>query len=134
MVEAIKPRKGNKSWRPAALLEVKSRDPSFRLRWVDADPANLMRKRAEGWVTAEKGDAVHDRPPTVESGSGDQSSITSYRNMVLMKMPEEMALARAEYYQEQAAAQVATIKDRLNEDLGQRTGGKVQATGRITIE
>ena len=128
----IEKRKGNRSWVPAAPLAIKSADPEYRLKWVHSDPANVMRKRAEGFVNAEPGDATHDRPPGVESGTGRHGSVTQYRDMVLMKIPEEMALARADYYETAAKKQLNGVKTRSKQDLRDKTG--VTVTGDITIE
>jgi hypothetical protein len=128
----VEKRKGNRSWVPAAPLAIKSADKDYRLKWVYADAANVMRKRAEGFVNAEPGDATHDRPPGVESGTGRHGSVTQYRDMVLMKIPEEMALARAEFYEEAAKRQLHGVKSRSKQDLRDKTG--VTVTGDITIE
>jgi hypothetical protein len=128
----VKKTKGTRSWAPAAPLDIKSADPNFRLKWVHVDAANMMRKRAEGWVNADHGDATHNRPHGVESGKGGPSSVVEYRDMVLMKIPEEMALARAEYYEAQAQKQLHGIKQRTKNDSRNQSG--VHLTGEVTIE
>lgn len=133
--EATKKRvkkKGSRSWRPAAPLALKSRDPSFRMKWGYTDPARMMRAQAEGWVPADPGDAVHDRPSGIDAGKGTPSSIVEYRDMVLLKMPEELAKERDAYYREAATTQLNTIKTRAKKEIRQQTG--VTVDGSVTIE
>jgi hypothetical protein len=125
-------KKGNRSWSPAAPLGIKAKDPSNRLRWVHAEPANMLKKRAEGWEQADVGDAVHDRPNGVESGSGTPAGVLEYRDMVLMKMPEEMAREREAYYRNASQEQVSGLKTRAKRDIRAKTGVTVE--GDITID
>lgn len=125
-------KKGNRSWAPAAPLGIKSRDSSSRLRWVHAEPANMLKKRAEGWEQADAGDAVHDRPNGVESGKGSPAGVLEYRDMVLMKMPEEMAQEREAYYRNASQEQLTGLKTRTKRDIRSKTGVTVE--GDITID
>jgi len=125
-------KKGNRSWTPAAPLGIKAKDPSNRLRWVHAEPANMLRKRAEGWEQADVGDAVHDRPNGVESGAGTPAGVLEYRDMVLMKMPEEMAREREAFYRNASQEQVSGLKTRAKRDIRAKTG--VTVDGDITID
>lgn len=130
---AKKPKKkGNRSWRPAAPLGLKAKNPNFRMKWGHTDPARMMRAQAEGWVPADPGDAVHDRPSGVDAGKGAPSSITEYRDMVLLKMPEEMAKERDAYYREAASSQLNGIKTRAKKEIRQQTGVAIE--GSVTIE
>ena len=125
-------KKGNRSWAPAAPLGIKAKDPSNRLRWVHAEPANMLKKRAEGWEQASVGDAVHDRPNGVESGSGTPAGVLEYRDMVLMKMPEEMARERESYYREVSQQQLSGLAARTKNDIRSKTGAVVD--GEIKID
>jgi len=130
--KAKKVAKGTRSWKPAAPLAIKSRDPNYRIKWVHTDAANVLRKKAEGWAMADTGDARHARPGSVESGAGDGGSITEFRDMVLMKMPESMARERDAYYQNRANEQLMGVKDRDKKKIRAATG--VLVDGEITIE
>lgn len=125
-------KKGNRSWQPAAPLGIKAKDPSSRLRWVHAESANMLKKRAEGWEQADVGDAVHDRPNGVESGAGTPAGVLEYRDMVLMKMPEEMAREREAYYRNTSQEQLQGLKTRAKRDIRSKTGVSVE--GDITID
>lgn len=125
-------KKGNRSWAPAAPLGIKSRDPSFRLRWVHAEPANMMRKQAEGWEQANSSDAVHDRPNGVESGRGSPAGVLEYRDMVLMKIPEEMARERASYYESRTRETLSGLTAKAKNEIRAKTG--VSVSGEIQID
>lgn len=125
-------KKGSRSWAPAAPLGIKSKDPAYRLRWVHAEPANMLRKRAEGWEQAGRNDAVHDRPNGVESGAGTPAGVLEYRDMVLMKIPEEMAQEREVYYRTQAQQQLSGLTARAKTEINARTGALVD--GEIKID
>lgn len=124
-------KKGNRSWTPAAPLAIRSKDPASRLRWVHTDPANMLKKRAEGWEAASRHDAVHDRPNGVDSGAGAPAGVLEYRDMVLMKMPEEMARERESYYREVSQQQLSGLTARAKNDIRAKTGALVD--GEIKI-
>lgn len=126
------PKKGNRSWTPAAPLGIKAKDPANRLRWVHAEPANMLKKRAEGWERATRADAVHDRPNGVESGIGTPADVLEYRDMVLMKIPEEMAQERESYYRNQAQQQLSGLQARARQEIHAKTGATV--SGEIKID
>ena len=115
-------KKGNRSWKPFDLLDIQDKDPNFRYRWGHKDPANLTKKRAEGWLFAEKAIAKYNKPDaTTKSASttdidyADQSTttMTEYNDLVLMVLPEEIALERDAYFQKRNEAQrVVTPKER----------------------
>lgn len=125
-------KKGNRSWRPAAPLALKAKDSSFRMKWGHTDPARMMRARAEGWEPADPGDAIHDRPSGVDAGKGTPAGVVEYRDMVLLKMPEELARERDAYYREAAMNQLNAIKTRAKKEIRQQTGVSVE--GSVTIE
>ena len=107
-------KKGNRSWKPFDLLDIQDKDPNYRYRWGHKDPANLTKKRAEGWLFAEKAIAKYKKSDaTTKSASAtdidyaDQSmtTMTEYNDLVLMVLPEEIALERDAYFQKRNAAQ-----------------------------
>lgn len=121
-------KKGNPSWRPHKTLEVRNQRPGMRLRWVNTDPANLEKKQAEGWKFAET--TEHDRAKGVEHGKG-LGSVKQYRDLVLMEMPEELAVARNEYFQNETKAQVGGITKRLKSKLAE--SGSAATYGDVQI-
>ena len=118
-------KKGSKSWKPFNLLEVTKKDPGFRYRWCDKDPANLDKKAAEGWkfvpsksVNATKPDATLTTGSYTDIDYADCSttSIVEYRESILMALDEETAQARQEYFENKTRQQaVLTPKDRARQ-------------------
>jgi hypothetical protein len=119
-------KKGNASWRPAKTLEVKHQRPGFRQRWVNTDPANVQKKQAEGWVYSKE---EHDRPKGVDHGK-NLGTVSQYRDLVLMEIPEETAQARAEYYRQETQAMVGGITKRLKNKIAE---GNAATYGEIQI-
>jgi hypothetical protein len=126
-------KKGNASWKPHRTLALRNQDPTKRYRWVNRDDMNLDRKTAEGWSFEEKPDVLHLRPKTVEAGSGKVAgSRTEYRDLVLMSMPEDVALGRQAYFAEQTAEQTKGL--RLDLDKKLRGIGAPGTTGDVKID
>lgn len=126
------PKKGKASWKPATALKAQNID-GFRTRWTNKDPINMQRKEAEGWeiVDPNKGlRSEHEHPEDLESGK-PLTSITEYRELVLMALPEEVAQAREEYFTAQTDAQTASLKSNLKKDMAD---GKASVHGKIIIE
>jgi hypothetical protein len=112
-------KKGNASWQPAKKLELYKKKDGFRYRWCDKDPYNVMKKEAEGWVhaTAETGlKPEHDRVETVSDGK-PLDTVTEYRELTLMALPEDLALARDAYIaaetDKQTVGRVADLRQKV---------------------
>lgn len=139
--EAPTVKKGKSSWRPAARLDLRNKDPNFRYRWVTKEQDNLNRKALEGWVPANSinggGSAEHLAPGLVNDGKS-LTGTTEYRESVLMVIPEEKAKERDAYFSEQTAKQTLGLKsmaEQMNEKSAQ--AHRVAARGihgSITIE
>lgn len=109
---------GKRSWRPATLLDVQNKVSGLNYRWCDKDPANLMKKQAEGWEFASKSKVTHIKVDATNSlqvadpingeGSNLSTSITEYRDCVLMTIDDETLEARNEYFAERTDAQCIT--------------------------
>lgn len=132
-------KKGNSSWKPAARLD--ARVPSGYVgRWVDKDPANMAKKLAEGWLPATEVNGAtgeHNRPNLVQDGK-PLTSVTEYRESVLMLMPEETAQQRRAYFENVTAEQLRGLKRKAQADdarnadsVGARAKG---VRGTIVIE
>ncbi len=118
----VKPavKKGKSSWRPSRMLDLKGQKPGFRYRFCDKDQANLEKKEAEGWVYATRetghGELSHSDPELVHGGNPPDSAV-SYRDLVVMALPEEIAQQRDEYYREFNEAQLQQVHDQAKEKL-----------------
>lgn len=116
-------------WKPASRLNnVEGLDTdNFTYRWVNKDEANLMKKKAEGWEITKKteGDkAEHVRANNIDTGAPLATDLTDYREMVLMRLPNELAEARKEYYAERNRQQIDALTDSANAKASQ-IGGSV---------
>lgn len=123
-------------WQPATMLDnVKGLDlDKFAYRWVAKDQANIAKKEAEQWtmVSTLDGDVGlnHERPGNLNDGQKLTGSGVDYRDVVLMKLPREVADARAKYYREQTDKQLSGLKKDL-QSKAQAAGGSVN--GQITV-
>ena len=126
-------KKGRKSWKPAAMLDVTNKASGFRYRWRNDDDAHLERVKNEGWVFVNKETGIpaeHDHPDKIGDGK-PLDSIIKYRDMVLMALPEDLAEERDAYYREQTRRQTVSLKNKARDEI-KKTGAEV--TGKIIIE
>ena len=97
-VDLPKQKRGAPVWKPASLLTHPPM-PGFRLRWVSK--AQLSKRVAEGWEVVQKGGRPVTSAPDLERTGVDASkmdSTTQLRELILCRMPEEMARSREAYY------------------------------------
>lgn len=130
------PKKGKPAWKPAAMLDVVEKKDGFRMRWASSDKLNLQRKQSEGWVFANKETGItaeHEHPEKTGDGHS-MTSITEYRDLVLMAIPEDLAKARDEYFEEKTNAQTANLKKDLEEDIDSTGVKSAPVHGKIVIE
>lgn len=119
-------------WRPARILDIPEhlKNPAFVYRWCDKNkPGNIQKKMSEGWEIdkelSRKLTAIATR--TVNDGT-PLDGTAQIRELVVMKIPKEMAASRNEYYAKRS--EMATKE--AQEDLKRKTGG--QAYGEIREE
>ena len=121
------PKKGNASWNPATRLELRGKKPGWRYRWCDKDPANIEKKLAEGWVFINKTTGLPgelERRDQPHDGSALTTTKT-YRELVLMALPEDIGLARDRYVADQTRKQTVGLKadaERTNRSAAQGSG------------
>lgn len=124
-------KKGNSSWKPASVTEVIGLDPDFRHRWVNKDPDNLAKKQAEGWVSVDK--TKDQATPTEHNRLNEGESLTSAyekRDVVLMKIPEELAQERDAYFNNETARRTSGLTAHIKKEVGKEGG---ETHGDITI-
>lgn len=116
-------------WKPARILDIPEdlKDSRFVYRFVNSKAeGNELKKQNEGWEydtevlrkMKEKGLFVGRR--TLQDGT-PTDSVYTLREMVLMRIPKEMAEARNKYYQERAEAKSKRFKQDF--DAAIRTEG-----------
>ena len=131
-------KKGRSTWKPAQKLQVNDKKDNFRYRWRENDPQVIQKAQAEGWEFVNPITGIPGEHQDPGDGQKSMTSNTEYRELRLMALPEEVAQARDEYFQERTDLQMAGLKDRLQSDLDEEAkkqgGYKTSATGAITID
>lgn len=105
-------KKGKISWKPAKRMELIQKTPGFTYRWCDKDPFNIQKKEADGWSIASK-----VRGNEANNGAPQGTSITEYRELVLMAIPDEEYAAHREYFHEKTLKQTVGLKKKLAGDV-----------------
>lgn len=123
-------RTATEPWRPASVLLVNNKEAGYRYRWVRKD---LLEKRiAEGWdpVFSKENARVQTPEQTLIDGQ-PMSSFKQRRNLILCKMPEELAKSREDYY----ARLSAQSKTSPQKEFEQNTtlGGESLGYGKVEV-
>lgn len=122
-------KKGRKSWQPSSRLSVTGQREGFVQRWIDKEPANYQRKRADGWrpVNGTLGShAKHEHPDLTGDGKPLGSTV-EYRDMVLCEIPEEDYQAHRDYYAKQTEAQTAGLRRKAEQENAANAKGGAAA-------
>lgn len=94
---------------PPSTLPDPTPEPGYVYHWVathvlgQADPTNMSKKLREGWEPVK----ASDHPELMLAGS--KNGNVEIGGLMLCKMPKERAQARAEYYENQAKAQMESV-------------------------
>lgn len=125
-------KKGKSSWQPASLNEFEGKEEGFRYRMVNKDPKNMAKKAAEGWEipsSIQGQNTKHVEPGRVEDGK-NLTSVQEGHDWVLMRMPEEKALERDAYYNNETKRRTESLTAHIKKEVG-KAGGEIH--GEITI-
>lgn len=127
-------KKGKPVWQPASVLDVVGKEEGFRYRWANKAPDNLAKKRQEGWETVSG--LSNDQASHVDSGrmhDGKQlTSIYEKHDVVLMRIPEELAESRDEFINQKTQRQTQGLTAHLKKEIRDK-GGNAPVHGEITI-
>ena len=105
------------------VFRLKQKRNGWRPRFVPKE--NISRKRDEGWQVANCADyGIHEE-------EGQIDSTVTRKGMVLMEMPEEMALDREAYFRKKTDLQTAQPDTMLKQQLGKT---QKQLGGSVNIE
>lgn len=125
-------KKGNSSWRPASVTDVIGKEDGYRYRWANKDPDNIARKAAEGWESINGLQA--DKTAPLDSNRIDEgknlSSVYEKRDVILQRIPEEVALERDAYFNAKTENSVKGLTAHVKKEAGNQ-GTNVH--GEITI-
>lgn len=121
MSESVGVKKGVKSWTPANVSEVNNKEPGFRYRWARKDKDNVAKKQMENWEIV---NAVNAPVTQAEAGYGrinDGTPLTSTQersDAILMRIPEETAELRDDYYNNESSRRVQGLTAHLKKEMG----------------
>lgn len=124
-------KKGNSSWKPASVTEVINKEPGYRYRWANKHPDNLAKKKLEGWETVSGIMSDNSVAPEPRINDGKPlSSIHEKHDLILQRIPEEVAKERDRYHDELNERRIEGLTAHVKEDL--RKEGAA-SHGEITI-
>ena len=131
--ELQKSQGAKRPWQPASILHIpaKFKDSRFVYRWAtESKEGNIRKKLMEGWIhdkeVAKKMEAANFlQNQTILDGSSPDGNLRM-REMVLMRMPVEMAKERTLYYQEKSVAAKEDAQARYDEAMEGRGYGKIK--------
>jgi hypothetical protein len=129
-------------YKKARLLDIPEeyKEKRFRYRWVNTKiEGNVEKKMSEGWVVdrnvSEKRKNVGDVHTQIgydfRNKTQSTGSETRLAELILMKMPHELADSRNAFYRNQANSRVTQDKERLEAEL-QRGGGSMVGSLNVT--
>lgn len=126
------------NWRPASMLGTLKARKGFTPRWVKADPANIAKKKAEGWIVMKPSDNIGEEidQTDINDGKALHNGIR-YRDHIAMMLPDETKKAREEYIREENKQQMAGILRDTDEQFaakGVQTYKPKGQAGRIVID
>jgi hypothetical protein len=109
-------KKGKSSWKPASVTDVTNKEAGYRYRWVNKDPDNLAKKAAEGWENVPESDSAQASEPRIEDGKS-LTSVNEKRDVILQRIPEELALERDAYMNDKSAKRMSGLTAHIKKDL-----------------
>lgn len=132
---------GKITWEPSDLLKVRDMEPGFRYRWARNDPAELLKLESEGFeIVSEVNSSVEHENPEGVDDNHKLSTVTEYREVILLRIPEEVAKARQEYFERQSFELITASKkeaqskvDELFTENSENPAHRPLVRGTITI-
>ena len=109
-------------WKPASRIEIPEhlKIPGFRYRSCNtSQTGNIEKKKAEGWIVDKELSKKMEHIATIDD-SKKLDGTTRFRELIVMRMPEEMAKSRDEYYAKRTVDPKKQAKDELKK-LGIQT-------------
>lgn len=120
------PKKGNRSWTPpGSRLAIANPEPGYRYKWFSVAASHEGRideAREQGW---EPVSGISGR--SVKAGEGSIDTMKRVGTLRLMKMPEDLAESRSDYFRKQTDTQTMRPAQRAMQMLNE-TGGPYDPT------
>lgn len=130
----VEAKKGRSSWKPASVTDVTDKEPGYRYRWANKTPDNLAKKEAEGWETVSKGTSADDAFAVDDGNVHTGKKLTSIyekRDVILQRIPEDIALERDAYMNEKTKKRTIGLTAHFKKEAREAGGAPVH--GDITI-
>lgn len=126
-------KKGKPSWKPASVTDVVDKEDGYRYRWSNKDGDNLAKKEAEGWETVSRLTSDKAKPSEERFQDGKNLSSTYEKHdVVLQRIPEELASERDAYFQNETQRRTAGLTAHLKKEIKEK-GANAPVHGNITI-
>lgn len=128
----MKMKKGTASWQPAAVTDVVNKEPGYRYRWSAKDADTLAKRKAEHWETVSglQSDQVSPTEHNRQDEGQGLTSIYEKRDLILQRIPEEIALERDAFFNDKADRQVSGLTAHTKAEMSKEGAGM---HGEITI-
>lgn len=126
-------KKGKPTWKPAQVLDIIDKEPGYNYRILEKSPANLAKKRKEGWEILSginNSNGTNNAGGNMESGKS-LTSVLEGHDYIVGRMPEEMAQSRQDYINNETERRTQALMHQTKADLG-NTGAPIH--GSITME
>lgn len=125
-------KKGRRSWDTTDMLAVHNKEDGFVYRWERNDSTQIERQKSLGWevVSDNNSRAVHE---SEADGGKPVDTTKTFRELILMRLPQEDAQERRDYFKERADEQVRGLKREAQRDMD-RLGNDAKVRGSILIE
>lgn len=128
-------KKGKSSWKPASVTDVIDKEDGYRYRYIRKDADNVSKKEAEGWEVVSRG-LSSDKSKPLEERFQDGKQLTSTyekHDLILTRIPEETALERDAYYNNETQRRTMGLTAHLKKEINKATGNRADTHGNITI-
>lgn len=127
-------KKGNSTWKPANVLDIFDKEPGYVYRIVEKSPRNVAKKQREGWefVSALQSPNTGNLAGNSLDRGAQMTSVVDGFDFVVMRLPEEMAQQRHDYFNNESDRRMSALKRLTSEDVSKVGGAPVH--GSISIE
>lgn len=108
-----------KEWKPPSLLETPKPPPGFQYRWIrvnvrgDEDTRNIINRKREGYEFVRAEELKDFDAPTLDHGT--LKGVIGVGDLVLAKIPAEIAKQRKEYYEAQSTRALKAVDEQLRQ-------------------
>ena len=135
--KTVKPKARPKVWTPPSYLDTPNAPEGFRHRWVRVeilgfvDTKNVQGRLRSGYELVRADEYPEEDFPVVQDGK--YAGVIGHGGLVLTRVPEEIARARADYYMKQAQDQMTAIDNDLMKEQRKGMPIDIDRDSRVTF-